>query len=203
MRYFCALMSGAHLDLIDPWRACRRELTFNGAVSLNEMPRLAAATVSLEPATPESASALEDTASVDAASYELLFARDRKGRCVVTGRVRATLKLRCQRCLDEVEFPVDAPIALALIRRDEDALDLPEDLDPWMVADDRLNPMDLVEDELLLALPAIPRHPLGACAAGPTESVEAAALPGDEAAESDVKRRPFEILAALKRTQQT
>lgn len=196
-------MSGAPLDLIDPWRACRREQTFNGELSLSALPRLAAAMDDLERATPESGSAIEDTAAVDAASYELLFARDRKGRCVVTGRVRATLRLRCQRCLDEVEVPVDAPIALALIRRDEDALDLPEDLDPWMVVDERLNPMDLVEDELLLALPAIPRHPLGGCAAGLIEAGEVAASPGDEAAGSDTKRRPFEVLAALKRPPQT
>lgn len=167
------------------------------------MPRLAAAMEGLERARPEAGSALEGSAIADVVSYELLFARDQKGRCIVTGRVRATLRLRCQRCLDEVGVPVDAPIALALIRREEDARDLPEDLDPWIVADERLNPMDLVEDELLLALPAIPRHPLGDCAAGPIEPGEAAASPGDEAAGSGARRRPFEILAALKRPPQT
>ncbi|MFB1486180.1 MULTISPECIES: DUF177 domain-containing protein [unclassified Thiocapsa] len=196
-------MSGTPLDPIDPWQACRRELAFNGDVLLSQLPRLAAATDGLERALPESDSALDDSATADAASYELLFARDRKGRCIVTGRVRASLRLRCQRCLDEVEVPVEAPIALALIRRDEDALDLPEDLDPWMVTDERLNPMDFVEDELLLALPAIPRHPLGSCAARPIEGEETAASVGDGAAGSDAKRRPFEILAALKRPPQT
>lgn len=203
MRYFCALMSGAPLDLIDPWRACRRELAFNGDVSLSAMPRLAAALEASERAPTEAGSANAHTATADSARYELLFARDREGRCLVTGRVLATLRMRCQRCLDAFEVPVDAPIALALIRRDEDALELPEHLDPWMVVDERLDPMDVVEDELLLAVPAIPRHPLGACTAGPIEGEEAAASAGEGAAGSDTKRRPFDILAALKRPPQT
>ncbi len=118
---------------------------------------------------------------------------------MVTGRVRATLRLRCQRCLDEVEVPVDARIELALIRRDEDALDLPGHLDPWLVTEERLDPLDLIEDELLLAVPVIPRHPLGSCMPGAVERDEAAASAGGGKAGSDTRRRPFEILAALKR----
>ncbi|WP_170164848.1 YceD family protein [Thiocapsa rosea] len=178
-------------------------MAFNGDVLLSAMPRLAAAMDALERAPTEADSANAQTVAADAAHYELLFARDREGRCIVTGRVRATLKMRCQRCLDEVEVPVDAPIALALIRRDEDALELPEDLDPWMVVDERVDPMEFVEDELLLAVPAIPRHPLGACSAGPIEGDDAAASAGVGAAGSDGKRRPFEMLAALKRPPQT
>jgi uncharacterized protein len=196
-------MSSAPLELIDPWRACRRELVFNGEVLLSEMRRLTAAMDAPERVARQGGSATEDSAIAEAASYELQFARDREGRCVVTGRVRATLRLRCQRCLGEVEVPVDARIDLALIRRDEDALDLPEHLDPWLVTDEGLAPLDVVEDELLLAVPVIARHPLGTCAPDTVEGTEAAASVGGEEAESDMRRRPFEILAALKRPPET
>jgi uncharacterized protein len=125
----------------------------------------------------------------------------------VTGRVQACLRLTSQRCLEEVEIPVDAPIELALIRRDEDALDLPEHLDPWLVSEERLNPLDLVEDELLLAVPQVPRHPHGSCGprsvAGDEAAASAADEDEDEDTESDLKRRPFAILAALKRPPET
>jgi uncharacterized protein len=113
--------------------------------------------------------------------------------------VRATLRLRCQRCLDEVEVPVHARIELALIRRDEDALDLPEHLDPWLVTEERLDPLDVIEDELLLAVPVIPRHPLGSCGSDALERAEPADSATGGEAGLDTGRRPFEILAALKR----
>jgi uncharacterized protein len=197
MRYFGALMSGAPPDLIDPWRACRRGFVFNGDVSLSELRRLSDAMDAPERAPRRVDSGLEDSAVAGAARYELRFSRDREGRCLVRGYVRATLRLRCQRCLDEVEVPVDARIELALIRRDEDALDLPEHLDPWLVTEERLDPLDVIEDELLLAVPVIARHPLGSCVPGPVERDEAAAGGGE--AGLDTRRRPFEILAALKR----
>jgi uncharacterized protein len=203
MRYFCALMSGAPLELIDPWRACRRELVFSGDALLSAMPRLAAAVTGLEGVSSSADVGPESSATPAAAGYELRFGRDRQGRSVVTGWVRACLRLTCQRCLEEVEIPVDAPIELALIRRDEDALDLPEDLDPWLVTEERLNPLDLVEDELLLAVPRVPRHPHGSCGLRSVAGDEAEASARDEDNGSDLKRRPFAILAALKRPPET
>jgi uncharacterized protein len=203
MRYFCALMSGAPLERVGPWRACRRELVFAGDALLSAMPRLAAALAGSETTDASVDAGLEASTSDGAARYELRFGRDRQGRSVVLGRVRARLRLPCQRCLEAVEIPVDAPIALALIRRDEDALDLPEHLDPWLVTEDRLNPLDLVEDELLLAVPQIPRHPAGMCGPGLSAGDELEAPAADTDARSNATRRPFAILASLKRSPET
>lgn len=194
-------MSGAPIEILDPWRACRRGLAFTGDALLSAMPRLAAILAGSESTDTSVDTGLDAEATDEAARYELRFGRDRQGRSVVLGRVRARLRLPCQRCLEEVEIPVDAPIALALIRRDDDALELPEHLDPWLVAEDRLNPLDLVEDELLLAVPQVPRHPSGACGAGLSEGDELETA--DEDAESDAARRPFAILASLKKPPET
>jgi uncharacterized protein len=194
-------MSGAPLEIVDPWRACRREIAFTGEVLLSAMPRLAAALVGSESTDTSVDAGREASTSDGAARYELRFGRDRQGRSVVLGRVQARLRLPCQRCLEEVEIPVDAPIELALIRRDDDALDLPEHLDPWLVTEERLNPLDIVEDELLLAVPQVPRHPSGSCGAGLPEGDEPRAPAAD--AGSDAPRRPFAILASLKRPPET
>ena len=203
MRYFCVLMSGAPLERVDPWRACRRELVFAGDALLSAMPRLAAALAGSESTDASVDAGLDAASTGEAARYELRFGRDRQGRSVVLGRVQARLRLPCQRCLEDVEIPVDAPIALALIRRDEDALDLPEHLDPWLVTEERLNALDLVEDELLLAVPQIPRHPAGVCGPGLSAGDGIEAPAADTDAGSDATRRPFAILASLKRPPET
>jgi uncharacterized protein len=196
-------MSGASLCPIDPWRACRRGLSFSGVVALGDMPRLAEAVLGLgrvveQQGSGDDAAAGEglDASTADgAALYELRFERDRQGIAIVTGCVRALLRLQCQRCLDAVEIPVDIPIELALIRRDEDAPELPDHLDPWLVTDERLNPVDVVEEELLLAIPTIPRHSR-ACGAAPAGDALRPS-PGDADAEQDERRRPFAVLADL------
>ena len=49
---------------------------------------------------------------------------------------------------------------LGLIRQERDEAGLPPDCEPLLVAEDgRLNPADVIEDELLLALPLIPVNP--------------------------------------------
>ncbi|MBK1645313.1 hypothetical protein CKO25_11810 [Thiocapsa imhoffii] len=129
------------------------------------------------------------------ACYELRFARDARARATVTGCVRAVLRLRCQRCLGVVEYAVAAPIAIALIRSDEEARELPAELDPHLVIEDQMNPLELVEDELLLAIPTVPRHADGACDAAAVAVPDPVAV--RERAEED-RPRPFAALAALK-----
>lgn len=211
-------MSGTPLDLIDPWRACRRGMDYAGEAMLSQMPRLAEALRGLgrSPAGAEQSAQTAarqvdphavstpvgsaESAGEGAAEYSLRFERGPYNRSTVTGRVRAVLRLQCQRCLDEVEIPVDLPIALALIRKDEDALDLPEALDPLLVTDDAVRPLDIVEDELLLAIPTFPNHAwaCGGSAWSDAEQRHDAATDGAEGAQ-DATRQPFAVLAALKR----
>jgi len=132
------------------------------------------------------------------ARYELTFGRDAQGRAVARGHVVMSPTLTCQRCLAEVTVAIDAPISLALVRRvsDADALGLtaivgvPEDLDPLPLGEEPIRPTDLVEDELLLALPQVPMHPAGECC---VVQPEAAAVAGAEDREN-----PFAVLAALR-----
>jgi uncharacterized protein len=195
-------MSGASHNPIDPWRACRRGLSFSGAATLSDMPRLASAVLGLGPerAGQEEPGQKEPVLNLStdegAAFYELRFDRDLRGRAIVAGRVRANLRLQCQRCLDEVAIPTDVPIELALIARDEDAADLPDHLDPLLVTEEGLIPLEIVEDELLLAIPAVPRHARD-CGASHTDNAPKPSI-ADAEAKQDERRRPFAVLAGLK-----
>lgn len=92
--------------------------------------------------------------------FELDFGRDELGISYVDVRVRASLPLICQRTLEPFVLPVAVDTRLGLIRQERDEAGLPPDCEPLLVAEDgRLNPADVMEDELLLALPLVPVNP--------------------------------------------
>jgi uncharacterized protein len=72
--------------------------------------------------------------------------------------VQAVLPLVCQRCLRPVIIEVRSDARVALVA-DLDAADrLDSSVEPVVVEDGRVALRDLVEEELLLAVPLVPRH---------------------------------------------
>ena len=87
------------------------------------------------------------------------------GRPVLRMGVEGRLTLVCQRCLGPCETPLRIEVVLP-VARDEAELSRWESEDPLLdglVAEPHLDVRDLVEDEVLLSLPAIPKHPAGVC----------------------------------------
>ena len=134
----------------------------------------------------------EDTGS---AAFTLRFRRDAAGRILVEGTVAATLRLRCERCMGLLDLPVQSSFVLAVVAGLDEAARLPEDYEPLLPEDTTVDPAALVEDELLLAVPAVPRHAAGACR---PPAFVAAAGDAREDQPSD-KENPFAVLEALKR----
>ena len=92
--------------------------------------------------------------------FELDFGRDALGISYVEVRASGSLSVTCQRTLEPFELPVTVDTRLGLIKLEREEAGLPPDCEPLLVAEDgRLNPMDVIEDELLLALPLIPINP--------------------------------------------
>lgn len=86
--------------------------------------------------------------------------RDDEGKLYVDLRIQAGLVLECQRCLGALEWPCDVQNRLLLLRPGDP---LPEDeLENDAVDALEVEPLTdllaLVEDEVLLALPLVPRH---------------------------------------------
>ncbi len=121
---------------LDPWRFADLGEAFAGSVALQDLSRLRE-------------SLLDDQGR---ASFELEFYRDERRRACLKGRVEATLLLECQRCLKAVLLKVSSDTAIAFVEGFDEAEQLPEALDPWMVEDQRVSLQDLIEDELLLGL---------------------------------------------------
>lgn len=125
------------------------------------------------------------------AEVTLAFGISEDRKLVVRGRVSAELVLACQRCLGPVTVPIDADIALAIVADEESAKNLPGELDPWLVAEEESNAdlYTLVEDELLLNLPAVAYHP-ELCIDPETLSIGKP--------EAAPKENPFQVLEQLK-----
>ena len=78
----------------------------------------------------------------------------------LTGKCR----LRCQRCLGEMDYPIAMTSSLRLVPATEiDAADTDDETE-CIEAAPGMDVLSLVEDELLLGLPYAPSHTVGKCA---------------------------------------
>jgi uncharacterized protein len=126
--------------------------------------------------------------------------RDEKRRVRIKGNVSATLVVQCQRCLGALQLDVDSAIDLAVIEVEEEAERLPEECDPVVVEEGLIRLLDIVEDELILALPQVAMHDPGECTMDFGDSAGSGQPGLPENSETTVEN-PFAVLARLKSTQ--
>ena len=110
------------------------------------------------------------------------------GRIIADVRFAARVTLQCQRCLGPMELDLSGDSRVALLETEDEAAGVPQELETVLAPHGRLRLAGLIEEELLLALPAAPRHAAGQCPAARPETREGAA--------PDVQR-PFANLGEL------
>ena len=109
---------------------------------------------------------------------------------MLAGRLQTSLELECQRCLKPLELPLDVNFRLLIDASDELLSHSSEDT---VYSDDGyIDIVEVVEDELILALPLVAMHEDTAC----NENWRASEL----SAETPVKENPFAVLQQLKTT---
>jgi uncharacterized protein len=110
-------------------------------------------------------------------AYEVEGMRDERGRPALRLKVRGRLELRCQRCLEALAFEVEADEVLVLAGTQAEIDAEPADVDAAdrVVAAKEMPVRELVEDELILALPYAPRH--AGCSARASADAAEKALP--------------------------
>ena len=127
--------------------------------------------------------------------YRLDFGRDELGTDYVDVHAQAPLTMTCQRTLEPFVLPVTVDSRLGLIRRERDEAGLPPGCEPLLVPDDgRLHPADVIEDELLLALPLVPVNPDSSL----PDALVGQGEPEQGGAESQ-ENNPFAVLRELKK----
>jgi uncharacterized protein len=124
-----------------------------GTWPLAELPRLAAS------GHEDMASAAAAVAAVWQATGEERARRGGAPDVWLHVEASATLALVCQRCLGPVATTLDARRSFLFVDGEERAAELDAEMDDDVLALPRhLDLRSLVEDELLLALPLVPRH---------------------------------------------
>jgi len=122
-------------------------------------------------------------------AYVIEFGTDPLKVPYVELQIDAALPLECQRSLQRYLQPVRIVQRLGLIRDEEDEAGMPPDYESLLMPEHgELRPAELIEDELILAVPVVPINP-------ESESVQQE-WPADE--EEVAQASPFAALAALK-----
>ena len=121
----------------------------------------------------------------------------------VGGSIDADLKLCCQRCLKAMPWHLHADVSLAFIAHEHQLDELAAEYEPYILGADPVVLSDLIEDEVLLALPQVPLHDELECSpAVPLkefDSTESRTQEQKSQGQSASKRKnPFEVLTSIK-----
>ncbi len=159
---------------LDPRRLADRGMRLEGDIPLTKLERVSQITA--------------DTTGF--VHVVLLFERDEQKQVVVQLELEAELAMICQRCLEQAKVKVSESYRYVVINPNP-AVDIqPSGYDILEVGEHPLDVYELIEDELLLALPVVPMHSPGECQHPPGYVEQAAA---------EEKDNPFSVLAQLKR----
>jgi uncharacterized protein len=164
-------------EYIDPLHLADKRGELRGQIPLSSLDRLADILFSDE----------------GVVAVDLFFGRE--GRLAkIEGKIKAVLQLECQNCLQAVEWPVNAEIRLGIVTSIDQANRLPGDYEPLLVEEGKIPLKSIIEDELLLVIPAFPKHQHN-CLTPDLDNNKADSLLNNG---QSPKENPFSILANLK-----
>ncbi len=146
----CRLMLPHLPQTIEPLHLAKAGKKIAGQYVLNDMQRLC--------------ELLHDNSGL--VSFALEFTRDEEHKlyCII-GAIEAKLHTVCQRCLGGMVLQINSPVNLGMVNGQTEVFKLPDKYDPLILNDDPISLLDLIEDELLLAVPISPMHELDHCSA--------------------------------------
>lgn len=91
--------------------------------------------------------------------FDLEFGLEVPGVRYLAVRASAGVVLECQRSLETFEYPLAVDVRLGMIDKESDEAGLPAGFEPLLLEKGTLQPMQVIEDELLLAMPPFPVKP--------------------------------------------
>ena len=183
--YYCPTMpiieKYSHLpQYVDPRRLSMQGKTLTGSVDVNLCRRVKEAVK-------------EISSTID---VSLSFYLEEQGRKAVNIRASGSVKVICQRCLSSMPLKLECDTILCIVWSEEEADVLPKNLEAWIVPENKGNLIDLVEDELLLALPFIAYHKKEECE--PLDTNILLSKSSNETKGVNTESNPFEALRILK-----
>ncbi len=111
--------------------------------------------------------------------------------------LKGCLHLLCQRCLQDCAFDLAEERQFVMVASGDeaDAYPIEDDQQEPLVASQHFDFLELIEDEILLSLPLIPKHPEGVCEAHASSFGES----GDGLDTLEEPENPFNVLKNMKK----
>lgn len=162
--------------MIDPRRNADQDIEYQESMQASLLPRFVEAVGELK----------EDV------SVRIHLFRDEQNRMRLRGEAEVPVSMACQRCMQPSRQAVRTEIDLVIVYSEDQAKALPKELDAW-VAEESANLHELIEDELLLALPIVAYHSTDECSL-PEELVS------QRPEETLERQSPFAVLRDLSET---
>jgi uncharacterized protein len=121
-----------------------------------------------------------------------------KGKIVIIAlKIDAEIELTCQRTLNPFTYAINSQIELAVVESEKQMEYLSDHYEPVIIENGLLDPKEIIEEEILLAIPVISKSRLNDCdLSGNSAYFSASKIEEDE--KICQKPNPFAILSTLK-----
>lgn len=163
---------------LDPAKAVQKRSSYEGVIPFDSLARLREVVVSKQ----------------GDVEVNIHCKKDEQGLDVISGHAEAHVDLICQRCNEELGLDLALDFAYSPIGLDESSEHLPQRYEAAELDEDgEINLHQLVEDELILAIPIVPMHEEASC------KYSDKPLSFGEIEAIDDKPNPFDILKQLKK----
>ena len=132
---------------IDPIAMCKKDEQLEGSLPLARLTRV------------------KELVRADQGEVEvcLKFDQDRYGNPWIHGRIAAVLCLECQRCNQPFDYSLEIELNLHPVAHEAELADSNIEYDPLVTEGKPVRLQDMIEDELLLAMPMVPKHEEAVC----------------------------------------
>jgi len=171
-------MSREFPDWVNPWKAAEGNRIYRGTMALAKMDRLVSLLAEAE----------------GEAKFRADFSLDPLGFTTISLEVSAELPLICQASLEQFKLPVERKTTLAVIGDIADQDELPGHYESCWAESGQLVFLQLVQDELILGVPQVPRKP-------GVGSISFSTDPDEEPdVSSEEQNKPFAALGDLLRS---
>ena len=165
---------------LDPVKSANKRSDYRGIILASEMPRLLGLVADI----------------ADDVDVELKFSKDEQGLTYFQGRMACSTSLRCERCNEVFDHPMDVSFCFSPVQSAEEEVEdeLPDVYEPVEVDDHgEINLFQTLEDELILSLPIVALHAEEDCKQKRNKMSFGKIEPADE------RPNPFAVLKELKR----
>ena len=195
-------MSDRFTDSVEPFALATQGRMIEGNIPLAELKRLGTLVRSSQTLDDERKDAGDDKKG--SVEFTLCFDIDEGGAPRIGGNVSTTLRLQCQRCMEDMDYPVTLNVRLGIVPSREAAVNLPDNYDPLVVSGEEITITSILEDELILALPLVAMHEIESCSQGEAFNKKSEGFEKEAEQEKlapSKRENPFAVLAQLKKAQ--